>query len=301
MMRGKIRAGRLSWHRQSYLCSSLSVAPASRRLFWLCRKSSRQRFSDVAQNLKQHRVRKPASKCILLARMIRREQARQISRQLVTRPMPKRKRSQSRDLPALFQQSQISPHRDATEHEHGARLQSLQLPLQKMPAIRKLRRQWLVCGRRATQRRSHISILQRQTIFAIRRSRLIGKARAIERLVKKIAGAIAREHTSRAIRSMSRGRKPQYQKLRARIAEARNRLAPIIPCQKRSPLVPRDLFAIPYQPRARAAADNFLIQLFQNAQASLPLESYHEPTYTWKASKGHVARAPRRGEPIATP
>src|SRR5580698_998226 len=98
---------------------------------------------------------------------------------------------------------------------------------------------------------------------------------------------------------MRRGRKPQYQKLRARIAEPRNRLAPIIPCQERTPLVPGDLFAIPYQPRTSAAADNFLIQLFQFAQASLPLESYHEPTSALQASKGQVARAP--GGLIAAP
>jgi hypothetical protein len=246
--------------------------------------SPRQKLSHVAQNVKQHRVRELAGKCILLARMIRRKKPRQVSRQLVTSPMPKGKGSQRRNQRALLQQSQISPQRNATKHQYRARLKYLKLALQKVPAIRQFRRQRLVRRRRAAQSRGHVSILQRQTISAIRRSRLIGKSRAIERLVKEIAGPIASEHPSRAIRAMRRGRKSQYQKLRARIAEPWNRLAPIIPSEERASLVPRHLFAIPYQSRARATVNDFLIQLFQFAQASVPLESYHEPSQASQAS-----------------
>ena len=101
-----------------------------------CSELSRQKFSHIAQNFKQHRIRKLARKCILLARMVRRKKPRQISRQGVTRAMPKRKSSQSRNLPALFQQSQISPHRDAAQHQHRTRSQNFELALQKMAAIR---------------------------------------------------------------------------------------------------------------------------------------------------------------------
>jgi hypothetical protein len=233
--------------------------------------------------------------------MIRRKKPRQISRQLITRPMPKRKRSQGRNSPALFQQSQVSPHRNATKDQHRARPQDLQLALQKMPAIRQLRGQRLVGGRSAAQSRGHISILQSETVVAIRRSRLIGKPRAKQRLVQKIARAIAREHSARAIRAMRRGRKSQYQKLRARIAKSRNRLSPIVPSQKRSALVARDLFAIPYQPRARAAADNFLIQFFQFAHAVVSLESYHEPGQAREASKQHAPRKLRPGPATIAP
>ena len=241
------------------------------------RKSPHQKFSHVAQNPEQHRVRKLSSKSILLARMIRREQSRQISRQFKTPSVPKRKRSQCRNLPALLQQPQVGPHRDAAKHQHRARPQGPQLALQIVSAIRQLRRQRLVGRRRATQSRGHISILQSEPVVAIRRCRLIGETRAKQCLVQKISRAIARKHSSRAIGPMRCGRKPQNQKLRARIAKSRNRLAPVIPCQKRPALVPRDLFAIPYQPRAGAAADNFLIQFFQFAHAVVSLESYHEP------------------------
>jgi hypothetical protein len=208
MMRGKNRraddrgTGNLP---VTFAFCSAGVSPA----FRLCCNSPRQKLAYVAQDLEQHRIRQLSSKSILLARMIRRKQTRQTSRQLVASPVPKRKRSQRRNKPALFQQSQISPHRNATQHQHRARPQNLDLALQKVPAIRKLRRQGLVGGRRAAQSRGHISILQRQSVSAILRSGLIRKSRAIQRLVQKIARPIAGEHASRAIRSMRRGRKPQ--------------------------------------------------------------------------------------------
>jgi hypothetical protein len=232
------------------------------------RKSSRQKCSYVAQHLKQHRVRELSRESILLARMVRRKKPRQICRQLITRAMTKRKRSQRRNQPALLQQSQIGPHRDAAKDHHSARPQNLQLALQVVPAIRQLRRQRFIRGWRATQGRGHVSILQSEPIVAIHRSGLIRKSRAKHSLVQKIAGAIAGEHSSRAIGPMRCGRKPQNQKLRARIAESWNRSSPIVPSEKRSALVPRDLFAIPYQPRASSAANNFLIQFFQVAHWS---------------------------------
>jgi hypothetical protein len=350
MIRGKKHACRLSWHRQSCLCSSAFVAPASRRFFGLVvvavfrpptliaaqrcgtevefvaatfrwalltwyllrlkhdaantklvfnnscsRKSPRQKFSCVAQNPKKHCVRQLARKCILLAGMIRRKKPRQIPRQLITRAMPKRKHSRRRNLSALFQQSQISPHRNAAQHKHRARSQNLQFALQKVPAIRHLRGQRLVRRRRATQSRGQVNILQSEPVFAIRGSRLIGKPSAKQRLVQKICGAISGEHSSGAIAAMRRGRESQNQKLGPRIAKSRNRLAPIIPCQERTALVLRNLFAIPYEARARAAADNFLIQFFQFAHAAVSLKSYHEPSQARQASKQHAVRALQRG------
>jgi hypothetical protein len=259
-----------------------------------CRNSPRQKFSHVAQDLKQHRVRKLASKCILLTRMVRRKQARQIPRQLVASSMPKRKRSQLRDEPALFQLPQVSPHRDAAQHQHRARPQNFELALQKVTAIRQLRRQRFIRRRRAAHRGSHIYILQLEAVVAICGSRLVGKARAIQRLVQKIAGAVSGEYSPRAVAAMCSGRKTQNQKLGARIAEARNRLAPVVPREEGAALVPRDLFAVPYKSRARATVNDFPIQLFQFAQAAVSLKSYHEPSQARQASKQHAARALRR-------
>ena len=222
--------------------------------------------------------------------MIRRKKPRQISRQLVTRAMPKGKRSQRRDEPALFEQSQISPHRNAAKYHHSTRPQDLQLALQKVLAIRQLRRQRLVCRRRATQSRGHVSIFQRNPIVAIHGSRLVGKTRAKQRLVQKIARAIAGKHSPRAIGAMRRGREPQNQKLRVWITKSRDRLSPVIPCQKRSALVPRDLFAIPYQSRARAAVNDFLIQLFQFSQVGSRLKVIMNPPESRKRLTGMSKR-----------
>jgi hypothetical protein len=279
----------LTWHLlrlERAATNTKSMLQNSRR-----RGSSRQKLSYVAQDFQHHRVRQLASKCILLARMIRREQARQIAWQFIASAMSKRKLSQRRNKPALFQQSQISPHRDATKHQHRTRPQYRKLALQKVPAICQLPRQRFVRRRRATQSRGHVSIVQSEPIFAIRRSGLIGEPRAKQRLVQEITRAVAREHAPRAIRSMRCRCKAQNQKLRARIAKARNRLAPIIPSEKRTTLVSRDLFAIPYEPRTRAAVNDFLIELFQFVQAALPLKSYHEPGRASQASNEHVAKS----------
>lgn len=222
-------------------------------------KSLCQKCSHIAQNLKQHCIRQLSSKSILLARMIRRKKPRQIPWQFITRAMPKRKRSQRRNQPTVLKQSQISPHRDAPQHQHRAWPQNFQIALQKVPAIRQLRRQRLIRRRRAAHGRGHVGILQRESVSAFYRSRLIGKSRAKQCLVEKITRAIARKHSPRAIAAMRRGCKSQNQKLRPRIAKSRKRLAPVIPSEKRSALVLRDLFAIPYQPRASAASNDFLV------------------------------------------
>jgi hypothetical protein len=260
-----------------------------------CSDSQCQKSSHIAQNLKQHRIRELARKCILLARMVRRKKPRQIARQRVTRAMPKRKSSQRRNLPALFQQSQISPHRDAAQHQHRTRPQNFELALQKMAAIRELRRQRFIRRRRTAHCGSHIYILQHEAVVAIRGSRLIGKASAIQRLVQKIAGAVSSEYSPRAVAAVRGGRKTQNQKLGARISETRNRLAPVVPRKERTALVLRDPFAVPYETRARATADNFLIQFFQFAQAAVSLKSYHEPGRARQASKQRATRALRRG------
>lgn len=258
-------------------------------------KSPCQKFLHVAQNPKQHRIRKLASKCILLARMVRRKQPRQIARQHITSSMPKRKCSKRPNLPALFQQSQIRPHRDAAQHQHRARPENFELALQKMAAIRELRRQRFIRRRRTTHRGGHIYILQREAVVAICGSRLIGKARAIQRLVQKIAGAVSGEYSPRAVAAMRSGRKAQNQKLGAPIAEAWNRLAPVVPLKVRAALVPRDLFAVPYETRARATVNDFPIQLFQFAQVAASLKSYHEPSRARQASNERATEAPRRG------
>lgn len=100
----------------------------------------------------------------------------------------------------------------------------------------------------------------------MRGNRLVGKPSFIERLVEKIAGTVAGENSSRSIPAMSGGRETQNQELRLRIAEARDRLAPVVPVHKRTAFLRRYLFAIADKPGTFSAAYDPLIQLVECLQ-----------------------------------
>jgi len=82
----------------------------------------------------------------------------------------------------------------------------------------------------------------------------------MERAVEIIAGTVSREHTSRTVSAMRRGRKPQNQKPRVRIAERGNRFAPIIPITPRPTLYLRYLPAISGESFTAIAGNDLLIQ-----------------------------------------
>src|SRR5438445_9266600 len=89
--------------------------------------------------------------------------------------------------------------------------------------------QRLIRGRRATHRGRDISVLQAQPVVAVQGSGLVRKSRLMQGFVKKIAGAVARENTACAIRSMRGGSQSQDEQQGVRIAEARHASAPIGP------------------------------------------------------------------------
>src|SRR6266851_9963899 len=89
---------------------------------------------------------------------------------------------------------------------------------------------------------------------------MIRKARFVQRRIQKIARAVTREHSSRAIPPMRRRCKSQDQQLRLRVAESRDRLAPVSPLAIRAPLFSRHFFAVAHQTRTLRASHNFLIQ-----------------------------------------
>lgn len=173
--------------------------------------------------------------------------------------MAKGKRGQARNPSLVLEQTQIHPHRNAAESQNRADPVEFEFAFQVRPAIRQFRRQRFVRGRRTSQSGCNIGILQQEPVPAVRRSWLIREPGAEQRLIQKISRTIAGEHTPGAIAAMRRGSKTQNQELRARISEAGNRFAPIIPFAKRAPLRLRDLFPVAHQARTLAAVNYFLI------------------------------------------
>src|SRR2546423_6543354 len=155
---------------------------------------------------------------------------------------------------------------DLPQRQHRSRLQNLHLAFEVASAIRNLLRQRLIVRRRAPARRADVGVLESQPIIPVQASSLIREARLVQRRAQKIARAVAREHTPRAIRSMRCGCKSQNQKLRVSISESRDWLPPVRALAIRTPLFLRYFLPIAQQPRTLPASHNFLIQ---NAEQQL--------------------------------
>src|SRR5438128_1995935 len=108
--------------------------------------------------------------------------------------------------------------------------------------------------------RCDIAIAQLKTIIAMRRSRLIGEACAIERAVKPVAAAVACEDAARAIAAMRGGRKTDDQQPRICVAETRHRPAPIRFTGEATDFLARHLFTPGDETRAARAVDNLILQ-----------------------------------------
>src|ERR1700728_4920414 len=191
--------------------------------------------------------------------MVGGEQAREIAGERVADAVAESIPGGGLDDTALAEQAEVAAHGDAAEGKYGARLQDFEIASEIRAAVRELRWQRLIRGRRASERGGHVGVDERETVFAVRGVRLIGEAGAMERFVEKIAGAVAGEHAASAVGAMGGGSEAENQQLRARVAEAGDRLAPVVPIAVGEALFGGDRFAILHQPRAFAAGDDFAI------------------------------------------
>ncbi len=226
-----------------------------------------KKFPHIPQHLPHHPRRQFPRKSILLAGMIRRKKPRASARQLITRPMPERKRRKSGNLPAILQQPEIRPHRNIPEYQHRSRPKYLKLPLEIRATIRRLRRQRLIRRRRAANRCSDVCIFQRKSVASLSRRRLIRKSRPVKRRVQKISRPVAGKNSSCPVATMRRRSKSQNQQLRLRISKSRHRLAPVLAPAKRQSLFPRHPLAVFHQPRTLPAPNDLLVQ--RNEQLAL--------------------------------
>jgi hypothetical protein len=173
----------------------------------------------------------------------------------------KRERSQTGNLPAILEQTQICAHRDAAEHQYGAQAMNLQFAFEIWTAICQLGWQRLIGRWGAAHSRSDIRVFESQAIAAVLRSRLIREAGTKQGLVQKVSGTIAGKHASRAITPVRCWRKAEDQELRSGVTKARKRLAPVMPFEEGATFGSRHLLAVTYQARTLAAMNDFLVQL----------------------------------------
>jgi hypothetical protein len=238
----------------------------------------------ISQHVREHGLRQFPRKSILLAGMVRSEQSRQVSGKLVANSVTKPERRKTLDFAAIFQQPQVNTHRNAPKGENRARPQNFKLALEIRTAVRKLRGQRLVRGRRAANSSNDIGIFQREPVAAMRRSRLVRESSAKQRVKQEISRAIARKHPPGAVPSMRRGRESKDQQLRVRVAESRHRFAPVFTVPERQPLFTRHSFAVFHQPRTLPASDDFFVQHPKRAHQFSLEENYHETDVLPKSS-----------------
>src|SRR5580658_9596817 len=122
----------------------------------LLRFAALEKPADTSQDANEHRLRQFARERVLLAWVIRSEEARQAAGEFVARTVRKAKSREGFNLAASLQRPK--------EREDRSRPQNLQFPLKIGTAIRQLRRQRLVCRRRAPNHGGDISILQFEAV-----------------------------------------------------------------------------------------------------------------------------------------
>src|SRR5262249_40941449 len=118
----------------------------------------------------------------------------------------------------------------------------------------------LVSRRRAADAGGDVAVAEAETVALVKGRWLIGKAGPVEGGVEEVAGAVAGEDAAGAVAAVRRGGQADDDHARPRIAEACDRLAPVIVMAEGAALGPRDLFAPGNQARAAVAANDGVVE-----------------------------------------
>src|SRR5581483_9383133 len=167
----------------------------------------------------------------------------------------------------------------AQRHQHADPWQQRQLTHQEGGAVVALCRLRAVGRRRTADGGCDVGAGQLQAVVAVAALRLIGVAGTVERSKEPVAGAVAGEDAARTVASVSCRRQADDEKFGLRIAEARQRPAPVLPAPVGGLLLQRDLLPPGDEPRAAAANDDLTSQLLQEVTHELSLARNFRPDY----------------------
>ena len=155
----------------------------------------------------------------------------------------------------------------AERYSDTSAAQQRQLPLEEWAAGVPLGRGGLVGRRRASDCCGDVRIAQFQAVAGSHRRGLVCEAAAMQGRVQEIARAVAGEHPSGAVRSMSSGCQPNQHHPRCRIAEAGHTAAPVVLVGESGSLVGGGLLAPCHQPVAAPARRDLVVQRAQRRDA----------------------------------
>ncbi len=117
---------------------------------------------------------------------------------------------------------------------------------------------------------SNVAIRKLQSIVAVNRCWLIGKAGLVERAVKPVTALIAGEHAASTVAAVRRGRKSNEQETSVRITEARVWFPPILLVCEPLHLFMRNLLPPTDKARAEPTRDDLRLEGLELGHARLP-------------------------------
>jgi hypothetical protein len=164
-------------------------------------------------------------------------------------------------LPVSFQIVEVGVESNLPKsHDHSQVLQALDLAIKEGRTVGEFLRQRFVVGRSAASGGCDVQILECEAVLAIDCVRLARESKLVENRIHEVAGGIAGERASRAIRAVCAGREAEHEHMRIRIAEARYRFSPIIVIAISTALFAGNSLAISHETRALRAGDHLAIE-----------------------------------------
>ena len=145
---------------------------------------------------------------------------------------------------------------EGAEGDDHPRGQQVQLAFEVGQAVVALLGRRLVARRGAVDDRGDVGVDQAQPVIAVLARRLVREAGAVECREQPIARAVAGEDAPRPVPAVRRRRQADYDQLRVRVAERRNRAAPVLPVAERSTLLSGKPFAPLDETLALAGGDD---------------------------------------------
>jgi len=156
-------------------------------------------------------------------------------------------------------------HGDATEDNHDTQLtsKSRELPFEIGLAIREFVPCGVVPWRSTSHRRGDVAISQLEPVPNRHRRRPVREARFVELAIQPVPAAVSGEHPPSPVPAMSGGCEAYDQQPGVRVPEPGNGSAPVRPVPERSPLLPRNGFAVLHQAGTSSATDDYGVQFLE--------------------------------------
>lgn len=220
--------------------------------------ASAAQAAGLSQHFQKHRHGQPSGEGILLARVVAPQQM-SLAGQKDMLPVGKLRRAACKPSPAFQFADQSAPRDSSQGHQHSGR-DDVQGFAQPQGAIVQFVRSRFVAGGCTMADGRNGASAQSQAVLAVDRGGLVCQPQAVQRLKEPLAASVAGKHAPRTVGSVGRRGQADQQDGGRRIAEVRNRLAPIFPVLESAPAPGRHFTAILAQSRTLVAPDNAAVQ-----------------------------------------